>query len=375
MQKDLQNTEVIRPVCPYQIENTLELFQIWGAIKQNWKGCIFIVIIFTLFSILVSILLPKQYLVKSVLLPPTESSVNKLNIPEYYQLTSTEVNIQLTGEKIYFLFLDNLRSTDMFYQFFKSNNLVEKFNFLQGKDYDEGKIFEEEFVQKLNIDYKEGLKGDTKFITVELQGRDPVETAGWLNNYISFTDQQTIKAIEDSIKSRIIAEKDSVTKKISSLRIVAEKNRRNILEKITEDLKIAVELHMIDTADVSFNYFNQNINSEAGVIGNIQGTPGYLKGINILKAELTSVKNRKNNDPFIPGLQKLLEKKEYLDKVERLTFNDVHAARIDKIAAPNNNPSKPNKLLIIIVGTFFGILASIFFILLKVLLDKHTLKN
>lgn len=371
MPKYSNNTKTNSPVCPYYVENDIELNQILEAIKREWRIYLFIIIFFAIFSIIIAFFLPKQYLVQSVLLPPTDSSVNRINIPEYYKLTSTEDNFQLTGNKLYLLFLDNLRSSSLRYQFFNENHMIFNLKLHNSNEYDKYKIFNDKFNDKLNITYNPGSDGDTKFIKVELYGRESAEISNFLNKYVDFVDKSTVKSVEMAIKSKIFVEKDSVSKKISSLRMIAEKNKKDILYKIVEDLKIAEELNLIEPANISFSYYSQSINSETGAIENTKETPGYLKGVNILRAELNSVKNRKNNDPFIPGLQKLLEREEYLDKVLKLTFNDVHAARIDKIATPPLNPAKPVKLLVIAVGIMFGVLISTFILLLKNLLTKR----
>lgn len=365
------------PACPYHVERDIDLKQVFIAMKKGWRLYCSIAMFFILLSIALALFLPKKYLAESILLPPEESSVNSLVIPEYFKSvpvdsTQSENDTRVTGRKLYLLFLNNLQSYEYRNSFFERKNLYDMLD-LQGVP-DGDKLIEanKQFENNINITYKVSRVDDIKYIKVELMGKDPQLSTILLNSYIEFVDRKTINSVIDASKSKTVVEITTVQDAISSLRLIAEKTRADSIYKISEDLKIAEQLKIIEPSSFLFSTYSQKVNSITGNINTINESPGYLKGVNILQAELTTLKKRQNNDPFIPGLQKLLEREGYLKKILNMTFENVHAVRIDKTASPALCREKPSTLLIIAVGIVFGLLISFLSVLLNILYRKNT---
>lgn len=371
MNNDSKSLKTNNNTCLNYENSNIDLQQIVNVLKKDWKILLIIILFFTLSSFFVSFFLPKKYKATTVFLPPSAHIVNRLNsFKNYVSPDSGKDPFQVSIEQLYLLFLDNLRSSDLRYKFLEEKKILSASK-KSDVDQNKYKLFSDEFNGKIKVIYTgTAIASDSKFIKVELVGSDPVFISEALNQYVSYIDRETIKYIVDAIKEKVTVEKYAIENKIKSLRDVAEKNRINLISQISEDSDIAEKINIIDPVNTTIASYKQIIDEKSGIIQSSRDVPGYMKGVKALKAELYAVTNRKNNDPFIPELQQLLVQEEYLEGILKLSFEDVHAARIDQVAFPPEEPVQPKKILIICVGMAFGLLLSMFIILIKVVISK-----
>jgi len=369
------DTGVSSSTCPYQTGSNIELYHIVECVKKKWKVCLGIICGCTVIFGVLAVVLPKEYLVESILLPPTESSVNTLLVPAFKRQFIVKDLFVIENKDLYYQFLDNLRSVELRQHFFNGKNIILKYRANYSGDVGDEVIFENEFNRKFDISYDEGSDGDTKIITIELSGDDPFLVTEWLNDYIRYIDIKTIDFVKDAIRAKLISERKAVQDKILSARAAGEKKRANELDRIVENLSIAKQLGIVEPADVSFNSYSLNVSSETGLVESQKSTPDYLKGTRVLTAEWEMLKKRKNMDLFVPGLLKLVEEREYLDKFLQRNYDAVHAARIDRLARLPMKPDKPNKVLFVAVGISLGMLLAIMFILSNIVLNERLLRR
>lgn len=371
MNNHIDNIKKSTVICPYQSENNIEFKKVVDSFFNNWRLFIIIIGFFSIISFVASLFIPKSYEVTSTILPPNDSDINRLNSFRYYADDLSDDDFYLTVEKTYLLFLDNLRSDNLRKKFLLENKLMLKIKEDVGINNNTIISLSEDFSENIKVNYSGSGPNDTKFINVEFIWSNQEYISEILNSYIDFVDKETIESIDDAIKQKVVIERQSIHDKIESLRTIAEINRKNQIVKIKEDLNVAQQVEMLDPLNVPIITYTQTIDNKLGKIENKSESAGFMKGVKALKAELNTIVDRKNNDPFIPGLQEVLEKEEYLKRVLKFTLNDVHAARIDKIAVKPDKPIRPNKYLIVGVGFAFGFLVSIFFILIKEIIGKN----
>ena len=111
-------------------------------------------------------------------------------------------------------------------------------------------------------------------------------------------------------------------------------------------------------------------------------TPLFFIGFDALNAELDNLHSRTDDDPFIPGLRDLQEQisilnsitsddpfieglrdlQEQLVLLRTINFNEekMTAVHIDQAAYPPKKPIRPNRRLIISLGTVVGLFSGIF---------------
>ena len=73
------------------------------------------------------------------------------------------------------------------------------------------------------------------------------------------------------------------------------------------------------------------------------------------------LKNRKSDDPFISGLRDLQEQLSLLRSI-KIEEEGLHAVRIDQAAYPPKYRIKPNRKLIVSLGTVVGLFLGIFLV-------------
>ena len=118
---------------------------------------------------------------------------------------------------------------------------------------------------------------------------------------------------------------------------------------------------MVDTTSVVQN--NQlNISKSS--------TPLYYRGYRALNAEINILKNRKSDDPFIIGLRDLQEKLALLRSI-KIEEEGIHAVTVDQAAYPPKNRIKPNRRLIVSLGTVVGLFLGIFLVFFVSFVQKQ----
>ncbi|MBW1637390.1 MAG: hypothetical protein JRJ68_14100 [Deltaproteobacteria bacterium] len=347
----------------YQNTNHIDLARLLVIIKESWKQCLFVIFACTLLSLLLAVYLPKTYEVESILLPPEKSNIDQLIIPIVEGQSRED---ELTRKDLYSHFLSNLQSNRLQNQFLAENSLSSRLTDLYNKSKNNDSDFHADFKDGLTVEYIKNLsEEDYNPITVTLSGAEPDHLADLLNEYITFVDGETVKSAVGSIQSRVMVSKKSIEDKISSLRAVAEDNRRNTLDKIKENLAIAEKLNILEPITFPATPDMQSSDRKTDIIEDTAQRPDYLKGVNALKAEMEMVVKRKNNDPYIAGLLKLRQDEKYLNHLLNLKFDKIHAANVDKVASRPLEPVRPMKILYVLIGFFFGLLISIFIVLIK----------
>jgi len=220
---------------------------------------------------------------------------------------------------------------------------------------------------------------------------------------ISIQREILLKQAEQDRFSKIerIKEEDSqkirqINDQIDRSRYKAKENRLNQVTQLTDSVKLAKSLGVIEN---NFELFNDDYaNSDLTIaIGKSKNLPEwYLYGEKALKQRVELLENRTNDDPFIPELvtlnnllnevqnNNLLETLEArqddspfiaqiinldLEKIELessiVGMNGVNAMKLSQISIPLNNPiNKPNRILIVLLAFIGSFMMSIFLVLI-----------
>jgi chain length determinant protein (polysaccharide antigen chain regulator) len=142
---------------------------------------------------------------------------------------------------------------------------------------------------------------------------------------------------------------------IGSKRQMAKQRREDKINLFHEASSIAVKLGFKDRVDASNVVQNNQLNSSTAT------TPLYYRGYRALNAEILMLKSRKSDDPFIMGLRDLQESLALLRSI-KIPDEGLHAVSIDQAAYPPTNRIKPNRRLIVSLGTVVGLFLGIFLV-------------
>ena len=381
---------------------------------------------------------PKQYKATASFISPSDSSVIAIN---RFPLTSE------TAETIFTKYLKKLSSTTFKEKVFYSSDYLDEylatFNHKNRPIADvENSV--SEFINSIELNKITTTKKTEILLenayTISMQGNNAEFISRFLNEIITSADRETINDFFNNLQNKIdihieeisaeralllnkakqvrlskinkIKENDSqeirkINNLIEALRIKAKQNRINNIELLIEEARIAHNLGFIDNNLEQFSESDTNINLNIDVSEGESNLPEwYLYGEIALLEKIELLKNRSNDDPFIPEIL-LLEKKIYeiqnnsalktlqerqdeipfitvinkvdkdgavidetnliheLDyekhKLESTTFSDssgINAIQLTKTISTREIPIKSNKKLIVIGAFIFGLVFS-----------------
>jgi len=121
-------------------KDEISLLDIWQALKHEWKLIVGILFAVTLAALIIALMMPNVYRAKVVLLPPLESDVEMLNIPDLNEITVDE---------LYRKMIRNLQSNALRYRFFKEHKLFAMLG--EGEGSNQYKIFQKKFNHPLIV--------------------------------------------------------------------------------------------------------------------------------------------------------------------------------------------------------------------------------
>ena len=197
-----------------------------------------------------------------------------------------------------------------------------------------------------------------------MESDDPEFAAKLVNNYISFFDFETIKALVSAGRNSIASQIRDIKYTISSKREMAKIRRLDQIVNIEESANTALLLGIKDRVDTTNVVQNNQLNITT------TSTPLYYRGFRALNAEIEFLKNRKSDDPFISGLRDLQEQLALLRSI-KIEEEGQHAVTIDQAAYPPKNRIKPNRRLIVSLGTVVGLFLGIFLVFFVSFVQKQ----
>ncbi|MEA1990358.1 MAG: Wzz/FepE/Etk N-terminal domain-containing protein [Pseudomonadota bacterium] len=334
----------------------IDLFELWnGLMEQKW-----LIIVVTFASVVMAaayaFMVTPTYKSTVYFLPPTVEDVqemNSLNLlvdKKFYQ-----------EEEVYSDFLENLASRDVNLSAFKYFDLAslyeDEIEGYQGveKQARFNKAFEE-FSKDISIKYP-SVKQTTEEVLVNLQLKVSAErTAEILNSLVSVAKEKTIKQYQKDIQAELHIRQQRIKDQITSLRNVEKDRRLDRIIQLQEAANIAHVLKLSEPMSAGPQVKVQGVAN--------QGLPLYYLGYKLLEAELSALRNRENDDPFIGQLRGLQQN---LAELESLKFdmNKFGVVTVDQLAIPAAKPAKPKKALVLAVAGVLGLMLGVFIALIR----------
>jgi chain length determinant protein (polysaccharide antigen chain regulator) len=323
-------------------EDELDLLKLWSILlKGKW-----LIAGVTLACVLAGVgyilLVKPVYEVETYFLPPTDQDIEELSV-------ESVKGSRYDTEKIYNFFLQNLQSRDFRKNFFKEENLMEFFT--EGSiSANSNRIFEKKFNQMLDLEkIEDNRSSKTDFYLLYFRNNDPHQAVQWVNDFVAQVMEKTKYQLIGDVRAMKQNRIDDLKKFIVSKRNKGERKREDQLIRLKEALELARKLGIDD------DKFSGSA-MEPAAIYNIGVS--YLRGVRALEAQITALKNRKSNDPYIEGLRELQEQLDFLTSIE-IDPEKIKVARIDQPAFASNIPIKPKKNVVFALSGFGGIFIGI----------------
>jgi chain length determinant protein (polysaccharide antigen chain regulator) len=200
--------------------------------------------------------------------------------------------------------------------------------------------------------------------SISMESDDPVFAAKLVNDYVDFFDLETVRHLVSDAKNTIQEQVVDIEYKISSKRQMAKQRREDQILRFGEATIIARKLAIKDRVESNSVVQNNQLNISTS------STPLYYRGFKALDAEIVFLKNRKSDDPFIGGLRDLQEQLTLLRSF-KINVSGMHSVTVDQAAYPPKYRIKPNRRLIVSLGTVVGLFLGIFLVFFVSFVQKQ----
>lgn len=342
-------------------DDEIDLVDIWRLLVRWWRWIAAITLLSTALAVAYVLLAPRLYKVEAFVLPPLSSDIDQLAFSVIRRDVEGAVIAEVNGvavEDVYGQALTNLQSRSVRRLFFDEHNLFDLLRDQGDEDVGAQKVFTRDFHQRLTV--TRGKKERSDFTIISLEGSEPERITSLLNSFLTLVNGYSVAAMVQDVHADVGAKRESIVKKISALRQIAEDRRLDRVVQLQEALYIASQLGIDQRAVFSSAAFSQTkANPGFGVIVNSADTPLYLRGTQALQAEIDMLRKRKSDDPFIGPLRNLQKELAQLDEIA-IDPTKIKAFRLDQPALKPDAPIKPKRNLVVALGFVLGLMLGIF---------------
>ena len=318
------------------------------------------IIVSLLFAIIYLSITTPVFQATSYFYPPSPSKVQPLNISWLNDYEKVDEG------KIYSVFLTNLKSKSLQKQFFEKHNLHNHFS-----DNAEPNVPNLLLFKQFSGLITSQVNKDKHFGSLSVEWSNPAIAAKWANNYVKFAEQKTTAFFYNNLRGAIDNKISDIELNIASKRKLSQKRREDRIALLEESAKIAKTLG-IDPMQNSTNNLPRlylGPNQSQAYSGDM-----YLRGEKALLSEAKVLRNRNNDDAFIPGLRNLQEELDKLRSI-KIDTNSLRAISLDQPAFPPSGAIKPKKFLILALTICLGAIMGILIVLAKSFLKTFHATN
>jgi len=352
------------PQSPQQFDDdTIDLYEQWITLWNKKWLVIAVTVIAALGSVVYALLAPQIYKAEALLLPPNAKDVQSLNVQGMQVVQGVQGVQGVTAAGAFAAFKNNLSSRSLQKKFIDEQGLMDILAPGRTPETRDIEILES-FAKMIKIEHVKRALENEKGMSVSMESGDPEFAANLVNDYISFFDTETILALSAAARNSLAGQIRDIEYTIASKRQMAKQRREDTILRYEEAAVIAGKLGVRDRVDTTNVVQNNQRNISTS------STPLYYRGYKALNAEIKILKNRKSDDPFISGLRDLQEILALLSSI-KIEAEGMHAVTVDQAAYPPKNRIKPNRRLIVSLGTVVGLFLGIFLVFFVSFVQKQ----
>jgi len=305
----------------------------------------------TLVAAAYAFLTPPVYRAQAAVMPPALSDIAGFNLARNKDIGLEPFKV----DDVYRVFTRNLQSDQAKRRFYTEVYLPSLSEDQKAGPRD---ALYNAFLKRLAIAGPTTAQPDRFVLSIE--GKDPAEAAQWAEHYIKDVEQRSIQEMLDNAQSEIQVRGRNLMQQIETLRESARVRREDRSVQLEEAFKVAQAIGLEKPPMIA-----GQMNDQLSAI--MEGNLTYMRGARALKAEIEALKQRKSDDPFVPKLRGLQEQ---YALYESLTIQPERVAvyRLDGAIETPDQPIKPKKILILVLGALLGGMLGVFTALISVLI-------
>jgi len=338
-------------LVPQSVEDDeINLMDLGRVLVKRKVAAICVAIAVVVVAVAYALLASPVYKAEAYLLPPLNKSVQALQVVQSFQDSQapqssqdshdTSKNDISPTQKAYSLFVQNLKSWSLLRRYFDSHHLADGLA-TRHHTVDVEREFKG-FVQNFSVHQDRKNRSD---VHVSFQGHDAALAAKWVNGIVALANEQTVRMLVQDVSAKLTEKRKQLRNQIAAKRKFAHLRREDRIDTLVSALHIAETLGIKES----------RVTGQQGD----NGSPLYMMGSKALKAQIEILRQRKNDDPYIPGLRDLQETLGLLEGIH-IDPSDVSAVRIDQKAIAPEHPIRPKRTLIVVLGLIVGSVLGVF---------------
>ncbi|MBV7573761.1 chain-length determining protein [Pseudomonas sp. PDM32] len=340
---------MLKPSTALASSDEIDFFVLIKALWAQKLVVISVTIVMLIASAVYAFTAKSLYEARIYVLPPTQNDIADFN----YGRTLNSDLPPFSVKDVYDVFTRNLFSESLRHSFFEEVYLPSLTENARKGSRD--RLYQN-FSKQLVI--SAGGKESPDRYSVAVQSYNPSEAGEWVRTYV----QKAGVAAKSEMIKNVVREAQvrarNLEQQINGLRESARREREDKIKVLSEALVIAKAIGLNKPVIISGKTpgeLSLGVDSQAL----------YMRGSDTLQAEIEGLESRESDDPFIQSLRVLQVKYSFLKNLT-IDSSSVSVYRQDGAVGDPDSPIKPNKLLILILGTCFG-----FFLGLLLALFRH----
>jgi len=320
----------------------VELFQLIGSLWQQKLLIAAVTAIVALVALAYAMLSTPIYQARVAVQPPSQDDISQVNIGRGEGTWLGKLSVK----EVYAIYLGNLQSQALRRKFFREVYLPSLSEAHRQGSQD---ALYAEFNRVLTVAVVSPLTPDRFYVSADLS--DPRTAAQWVAQYAQLASDWAKRDLAKDLRADAVATANSLERQISGAREAAHNIREDQIARLTEALNVARSIGLDKPPLISNTLVNE-------VSAGMDGTLTYMRGTKALEAEIENLRKRNSDDPFVRDLR---ERQETMNFYRGLQLNSegVQVYRQDGAIEVPDQPIKPNKGLIVMLGVVAGLLLGV----------------
>lgn len=340
IQGKLENMAIERSIPNEQDE--IDLIEVLRRLKARWLLIALSMAVSFVIAVLYVLWVKPVYEVKGFVQSPTHNDIANLNYGR-----GGDSNLDVVKVKdVYEVYLRHLQSESLRWEFFQKVYLptLKKDERAGSQD-----ALYERFSKVLLVAPASKDLASRYVITANFS--DPTEAAAWVVDYARQAGQRAKEEVLKNIKSDSTVKANNLERQISSIQESSRKEREDRIVQLQEALRVAKSVGL-EKPSVMTGKMSIEINP------GLDGDLAYMRGSKALEAEIANLQTRQSDDPFIGNLREQQERLAFYRSLD-VDPSSVAVFRQDGVVEVPDQPIKPKKVLLVLVGLVVGFMVGI----------------
>ncbi|WP_155885224.1 LPS O-antigen chain length determinant protein WzzB [Acidovorax sp. JHL-9] len=299
------------------------------------------------------ILMPSRFEIKAYLDKPYSSEIAELNSGR----TSASGLEQYTPDQVFAYFVRRLLTDEAKQRFFQEIYLPAQDSAPDSAAARQA-LYQHMSQKVLTVTPPPPKKGRDLY-SVRIEAPSGEKAAAWTNNFLNQVAEDATRSLFSDAEKAIALQLQNTERDLEEKLRITEQTRNDRQAQLTEALQVALAVGIRDPQMTSAQPPRQD-----GVASVIDGSRLYARGSKSLQAELSVLKNRKDDAPFVDGLRAAQSQLRLLSelKTAEKKFKIFH---IDGQVIAPEKPFSPKKSIILALGLFMGLCVGAFTALVR----------